>query len=155
MTRFFCSMQRHQFDITLRQRIPALTLNGVATKPQPGDELEITVASPDRTVTTTITDILNTRPGSKYGSWIVAVRPRRSPEEPEPLTPAGKIMQQYHETQTHKHNTALARTLTTVNRKAALARWIFSPQHHFPRSKNRSIYDSYYQKMVTTQNCRP
>ncbi|EGO9721916.1 hypothetical protein BFZ84_004319 [Escherichia coli] len=88
------------------------------------------MASPDRTTTTTITDILNRRPGSEYQSWIVAVRPRRSPEEPEPLTPAGKIMQKYHEEQARKHNVALARTLTAVNRKAALTQRVFLPQRH-------------------------
>ncbi|HBC5824421.1 TPA: hypothetical protein KEV35_003298 [Escherichia coli] len=129
MTRFHCTMQRQQFDAVMRQRTPVMTLRGVATRPQPGDELEITVASPDRTTTTTITDILNRRPGSEYQSWTVAVRPRRSPEEPEPLTPAGKIMQKYHEEQARKHNVALARTLTAVNRKAALARRVFSSQH--------------------------
>ncbi|HBA9511435.1 TPA: hypothetical protein J1413_001356 [Escherichia coli] len=88
------------------------------------------MASPDRTTTTTITDILSRRPGSEYQSWTVAVRPRRSPEEPEPLTPAGKIMQKYHEEQAHRNNAALARTLNAINRKAALARRVFSPQHH-------------------------
>lgn len=80
MTRFHCTMQRQQFDAVMRQRTPAMTLRGVATRPQPGDELEITVASPDRTTTTTITDILNRRPGSEYQSWTIAVRPRRSPK---------------------------------------------------------------------------
>lgn len=130
MTRFYCTMQRQQFDAIMRQHTPTLTLNRVATKPQPGDELEITVASPDRTTATTLTDILNRRPGNEYQSWIVAIRTRRSPEEPEPCTPAGKIMQKYHEEQAHKHNAALARTLNAINRKAALARMVFSPQRN-------------------------
>ncbi|MEB7741083.1 hypothetical protein NGB58_17825 [Escherichia coli] len=134
MTRFYCTMQRQQFDAIMRQRIPTLTLNRVATKPQPGDELEITVASPDRTTATTLTDILNRRPGNGYQCWIVAIRPRRSPEEPEPRTPARAIMAmyagKYHEEQTHKHNAELARTLNTANRKAALARLVFSPQRN-------------------------
>lgn len=128
MTRFYCTMQRQHFDNMMRQRTPLLTLSNIATKPQPGDELEITVANPDRTTATIITDILNRRPDSSNRSWLVAIRPRRSPEESEPCTPAGKIMQKYHEEQAHKHNAALARTLNVVNRKAALARLIFSPQ---------------------------
>ncbi|MEB7738446.1 hypothetical protein NGB58_04015 [Escherichia coli] len=146
MTRFYCTMQRRQFDAIMRQRTPTLTLNRVATKPQPGDELEITVASPDRTTTTTLTDILNRRPGNEYQSWIVAIRPRRSrrsQEEPEPRTPARAIMAmydgKYHEEQTHKHNAALARTLNTANRKAALARLVFLPQRNSfaPPTQNR------------------
>ena len=139
MTRFYCTMQRQQFDAIMRQRTPTLTLNRVATKPQPGDELEITVASPDRTTATTLTDILNRRPGNEYQSWIVSVRTRRAPEEPEPCTPAGKIMQKYHEEQAHKHNAELARTLNTANRKAALARLVFSPQRNSfaPPTQNR------------------
>ena len=130
MTRFYCTMQRQHFDNMMRQRTPLLTLNNIATRPQPGDELEITVASPDRTTATTLTDILNRRPGNEYQSWIVAIRTRRSPEEPEPCTPAGKIMQKYHEEQARKHNAALARTLNAINRKAALARLVFSPQRN-------------------------
>ncbi|MFG3861144.1 hypothetical protein [Escherichia coli] len=130
MTRFYCTMQRQRFDEIMRQRTTALTLSNVATRPQPGDELEITVINPDRTTKTTITDILNRRPGSGHKRWIVSVRPRRSPEESEPRTPAGKIMQKYHEEQEHKHNAALARTLNAVNRKAALAGMVFSPQRN-------------------------
>ncbi|EFA6280573.1 hypothetical protein AWD60_001518 [Escherichia coli] len=130
MTRFYCTMQRQRFDNMMRQRTPLLTLNNIATRPQPGDELEITVVNPDRTTKTTITDILNRRPGNEHKSWIVSVRTRRSPEESEPCTPAGKIMQKYHEEQAHKHNAALARMLNVVNRKAALAEMVFSPQRN-------------------------
>ncbi|EKF5924797.1 hypothetical protein OZX32_002303 [Escherichia coli] len=126
MTRFYCSMQHRQFDEMMRQRTPLLPLNNIATRPQPGDELEITVVSPDRTTTTIITDILNGRPDSTNRSWLVAVRPRRPPGEPEPLTPAGKVMRQYHEEQAHKHNAELTRTLVTINRKAAIARYVHS-----------------------------
>lgn len=126
MTRFYCAMQRQQFDEMMRQRTPFLTLGNIATRPQPGDELEITVASPDRTTTTIIADILNRRPGCNNRSWLVAIRPRRSTEEPEPLTPAGKIMRRWHEEQAREHNAELARTLVTINRKAALARYVHS-----------------------------
>ena len=130
MTRFCCTMQRPQFETIMRQRMPVLTLFRPATRPQPGDELEITIVSPDRTTETAITDILNRRPGNESHSWTVVIRPRRSPEEPEPCTPAGKVMQRYHEEQAHRHNAGLARTLNTVNHKAALARTVFSSQRN-------------------------
>ncbi|HHN8889277.1 TPA: hypothetical protein ACP61D_002461 [Escherichia coli] len=130
MTRFCCTMQHPQFEAIMRQRMQVLTLFRPATRPQPGDELEITIVSPDRTTETTIADILNRRPGSESHSWTVVIRPRRSPEEPEPCTPAGKIMQRYHEERTRRHNGGLARTLNTVNHKAALARMVFSPQRN-------------------------
>ncbi|EEC8145237.1 hypothetical protein ACIL5T_005476, partial [Escherichia coli] len=72
MTRFYCAMQRQRFDEMMRQRTPLLTLNNIATRPQPGDELEITIVSPDRTTTAIITDILNGRPDNTNRSWLVA-----------------------------------------------------------------------------------
>lgn len=45
MTRFHCVLQRHDFSTIMSGRIPALTLSGVSVRPQPGDELEITIAA--------------------------------------------------------------------------------------------------------------
>ncbi|HHZ0162662.1 TPA: hypothetical protein ACV8BS_005480, partial [Escherichia coli] len=120
MTRFHCVLQRHDFSTIMNARIPALTLSGVSVQPQPGDELEITIASPDRSTDTVMTDILTARINTDRSAFIVAVRPRRAISEPEPLTPVGKIMQAYHEKQTRKLNEELARTLAVVNRKAAI-----------------------------------
>ncbi|EFC5374459.1 TPA: hypothetical protein KFO73_003762 [Escherichia coli] len=126
MTRFHCVLQRHDFSTIMNARIPALTLSGISVRPQPGDELEITIASPDRSTDTVMTDILTARINADRSAFIVAVRPRRAISEPEPLTPVGKIMQEYHEKQARKHNTELARTLAAVNRKAAIARYVHS-----------------------------
>ncbi|ENA7351420.1 hypothetical protein ABGE07_000019 [Escherichia coli] len=126
MTRFHCVLQRHDFSTIMNARIPALTLSGVSVRPQPGDELEITIASPDRSTDTVMTDILTARINTDRSAFIVAVRPRRAISEPEPLTPVGKIMQAYHEKQTRKLNEGLARTLAVVNRKAAIVRYVHS-----------------------------
>ena len=126
MTRFHCVLQRHDFSTIMNARIPAMTLSGVSVRPQPGDELEITIASPDRSTDTVMTDILTARINTDRSAFIVAVRPRRAISEPEPLTPVGKIMQEYHEKQTRKLNEELARTLAVVNRKAAIVRYVHS-----------------------------
>lgn len=126
MTRFHCVLQRHDFSAIMSGRIPALTLSGVSVRPQPGDELEITIANPDRSTDTVMTDILTARINTDRSAFIVAVRPRRAISEPEPLTPVGKIMQAYHEKQTRKLNKELARTLAVVNRKAAIVRYVHS-----------------------------
>lgn len=126
MTRFHCVLQRHDFSTIMNARIPALTLSGVSVRPQPGDELEITIANPDRSTDTVMTDILTARINTDRSAFIVAVRPRRAISEPEPLTPVGKIMQAYHEKQTRKLNEELARTLAVVNRKAAIVRYVHS-----------------------------
>ncbi|EIT3617135.1 hypothetical protein L1625_005565, partial [Escherichia coli] len=114
MTRFHCVLQHHDFSAIMSGRIPALTLSGVSVRPQPGDELEITIANPDRSTDTVMTDILTARINTDRSAFIVAVRPRRAISEPEPLTPVGKIMQAYHEKQTRKLNEELARTLAVV-----------------------------------------
>ncbi|ENB3250764.1 TPA: hypothetical protein ACGGIW_004069 [Escherichia coli] len=126
MTRFHCVLQRHDFSAIMSGRIPALTLSGVSVRPQPGDELEITIANPDRSTDTVMTDILTARINTDRSAFIVAVRPRRAISEPEPLTPVGKSMQAYHEKQTRKLNEELARTLAVVNRKAAIVRYVHS-----------------------------
>ena len=126
MTRFHCVLQRHDFSAIMSGRIPALTLSGVSVRPQPGDELEITIANPDRSTDTVMTDILTARINTDRSAFIVAVRPRRAISEPEPLTPVGKIMQAYHEKQNRKLNEELARTLAVVNRKAAIVRYVHS-----------------------------
>lgn len=126
MTRFHCVLQRHDFSAIMSGRIPALTLSGVSVRPQPGDELEITIANPDRSTDTVMTDILTARTNTDRSAFIVAVRPRRAISEPEPLTPVGKIMQAYHEKQTRKLNEELARMLAVVNRKAAIVRYVHS-----------------------------
>ena len=126
MTRFHCVLQRHDFSAIMSGRIPALTLSGVSVRPQPGDELEITIANPDRNTDTVMTDILTARINTDRSAFIVAVRPRRAISEPEPLNPVGKIMQTYHEKQTRKLNEELARTLAVVNRKAAIVRYVHS-----------------------------
>ncbi|EPS7544721.1 hypothetical protein ACVHMO_000497 [Escherichia coli] len=126
MTRFHCVLQRHDFSAIMSGRIPALTLSGVSVRPQPGDELEITIANPDRSTDTVMTDILTARINTDRSAFIVAVRPRRAISEPEPLTPVGKIMQAHHEKQTRKLNEELARTLAVVNRKAAIVRYVHS-----------------------------
>lgn len=126
MTRFHCVLQHHDFSAIMSGRIPALTLSGVSVRPQPGDELEITIANPDRSTDTVMTDILTARINTDRSAFIVAVRPRRAISEPEPLTPVGKIMQAYHEKQNRKLNEELARTLAVVNRKAAIVRYVHS-----------------------------
>ena len=126
MTRFHCVLQRHDFSAIMSGRIPALTLSGVSVRPQPGDELEITIANPDRNTDTVMTDILTARINTDRSAFIVAVRTRRAISEPEPLNPVGKIMQTYHEKQTRKLNEELARTLAVVNRKAAIVRYVHS-----------------------------
>ncbi len=126
MTRFHCVLQHHDFSTIMSGRIPALTLSNVSVRPQPGDELEITIANPDRSTDTVMTDILTARINADRSAFIVAVRPRRAVSAPEPLTPVGKIMQAYHEKQTRKHNEELARTLAVVNRKAEIARYVHS-----------------------------
>lgn len=90
MTRFHCVLQRHDFSTIMSGRIPALTLSGVSVRPQPGDELEITIANPDRSTDTVMTDILTARINADRSAFIVAVRPRRAISEPEPLTPSEK-----------------------------------------------------------------
>ncbi|MDZ7163653.1 hypothetical protein U4Z51_26360, partial [Escherichia coli] len=74
MTRFHCVLQRHDFSTIMNARIPALTLSGVSVRPQPGDELEITIASPDRSTDTVMTDILTARINTDRSAFIVAVR---------------------------------------------------------------------------------
>ncbi|ELC8119431.1 hypothetical protein [Escherichia coli] len=137
MTRFHCVLQRHDFSTIMSGRIPALTLSGVSVRPQPGDELEITIANPDRSTDTVMTDILTARINADRSAFIVAVRPRRAISEPEPLTPVGKIMAEYREKQTRKLNEELARTLAAVNRKAAIARYVHSAANRQSRRQQR------------------
>ncbi|EGO4195213.1 hypothetical protein WD107_000453 [Escherichia coli] len=137
MTRFHCVLQRHDFSTIMSGRIPTLTLSGVSVRPQPGDELEITIANPDRSTDTVMTDILTARINADRSAFIVAVRPRRAISEPEPLTPVGKIMAEYREKQTRKLNEELARTLAAVNRKAAIARYVHSAANRQSRRQQR------------------
>lgn len=125
MTRFNCTLQQREFSIVMSQSIPAVTLRGLRIKPQPGDQLEITVARPDRTTESITADILNARQWGDNGEFIAALRLRNA-GAPEPLTPAGRIMKAYHERDIRKHNDDLARALTRINRKAAIARYVHS-----------------------------
>ncbi|EEW5073794.1 hypothetical protein CCF09_000078 [Escherichia coli] len=125
MTRFNCTLQQREFSVVMSQRIPALTLRGLRRKPQPGDQLEITIARPDRSTESITVDILNARAWGESGEFIAALKLRNA-GTPEPLTPAGWIMKAYHEKDIRKHNEDLTRSLARINRKAAIASYVHS-----------------------------
>ncbi|HHY7203246.1 TPA: hypothetical protein ACV7YJ_004128 [Escherichia coli] len=125
MTRFNCTLQQREFSVVMTRRLPALTLRGLIRRPQPGDQLEITIARPDRSTESMTADILNARPWGDSGAFIAALRLRNT-GAPEPLTPAGRIMKAYHEKDIRKHNEDLARAMKRINRKAAIASYVHS-----------------------------
>lgn len=122
MNRYHCVLPRHYFGQIMRSRIPAVTLRNLSTVPQPGDELEIAVAGPDRSASCVTADVLNAVPVG--GDWLVAIRFRQDPFAPEPLTPAGRIMQNWRDERAKANCEKLINRIATTNRHAALARRI-------------------------------
>ncbi|EEV1367073.1 hypothetical protein ET000_003664 [Escherichia coli] len=125
MTRYHCVLPRNWFTRIMCARIPVITLKGLKTMPQPGDELEISVSNPDRSTETIITDVLNARITPAGDALTLAVRPRHDPFAPEPLTPAGRIMQSWRDERAKVNCEKLINRIATTNRHAALARRIY------------------------------
>ncbi len=135
MNRYHCVLPRHYFGQLMRSRIPAITLRNLSTVPQPGDELEITVAARDRSTSCVTADVLNAVPVN--GDWLVAIRPHHDPFAPEPLTPAGRIMQNWRDECAQLDREKLINRIATTNRRAALARRIYPAKSTQPTGAKR------------------
>ncbi|MEW3053954.1 hypothetical protein MZT89_29275, partial [Escherichia coli] len=80
-------------------------------------------AGPDRSASCVTADVLNAVPVG--GDWLVAIRFRQDPFAPEPLTPAGRIMQNWRDERAKANCEKLINRIATTNRHAALARRIY------------------------------